>query len=106
MGAIAARLADFTVLTSDNPRYEDPFDIILQIEEGVRPQTEDYVIVVDRESAIEYAVDMLQAGDVLLVAGKGGETYQEIMGVRHIYNDIAVVRGAIECAARRKDRER
>lgn len=106
MGAIAARLADFSVLTSDNPRYEDPFDIILQIEEGVRPETENYVIVVDRESAIEYAVDMLRAGDVLLVAGKGGETYQEIMGVRHIYNDIAVVRGAIECAARRKDRER
>ena len=105
MGAIAARLADFTVLTSDNPRYEDPFDIILQIEEGVRPNTEDYVVVVDRESAIEYAVDLLRAGDVLLVAGKGGETYQEIMGVRHIYNDIAAVRGAIECAARGKDRE-
>ena len=61
--------------------------------------------MVDRESAIEYAVDLLRAGDVLLVAGKGGETYQEIMGVRHIYNDIAAVRGAIECAARGKDRE-
>ena len=103
MGEIAARLADFTVLTSDNPRYEDPFDIILQIEEGVRPHTDDYVIVVDRESAIEYAVDLLRAGDVLLVAGKGGERYQEIMGVRHIYNDIAAVRSAIECAARGKD---
>lgn len=103
MGEIAARLADFTVLTSDNPRYEDPFDIILQIEEGVRSHTDDYVIVVDRESAIEYAVDLLRAGDVLLVAGKGGERYQEIMGVRHIYNDIAAVRSAIECAARGKD---
>ena len=96
MGAIAARLADFTVLTSDNPRYEDPFDIILQIEAGFRPVSREYVVVVDRESAIEYAVHMLSQGDVLLVAGKGGETYQEIMGVRHIYNDAAAVRAALE----------
>ena len=92
MGAVAARLADFTVLTSDNPRYEDPFDIIPQIEEGMRPLTQEYVIVVDRESAIGYALDMLRQGDVLLIAGKGGERYQEIMGVRHIYSDIAAVR--------------
>ncbi len=100
MGEIAARLADFTVLTSDNPRYEDPFDIILQIERGVRPITDEYVIVVDRESAIEYAIDRLQTGDVLLIAGKGGETYQEIMGVRHIYNDVSAVRSAMESVAR------
>lgn len=95
MGGVSARLADFTVLTSDNPRYEDPFDIILQIEAGVRPVTDEYVIVVDRESAIGYAVDMLQRGDVLLIAGKGGERYQEIMGVRHIYSDVAAVRDAL-----------
>lgn len=95
MGAVAARLADFTVLTSDNPRYEDPFDIILQIEEGVRPLTEEYVIVVDRESAIGYAVDLLKKGDVLLIAGKGGETYQEIMGVRHIYSDVSAVKDVL-----------
>ena len=96
MGEVAARRADFTVLTSDNPRYEDPFDIILEIEKGVRPVTDAYVIVVDRESAIEYAIGMLREGDVLLVAGKGGETYQEIMGVKHIYSDIAAVRGILE----------
>ena len=84
-----------TVRTSAHPRYEDPFDIILQIEEGMRPLTQEYVIVVDRESAIGYAVDMLQKGDVLLIAGKGGERYQEIMGVRHIYSDVAAVRDAI-----------
>ena len=49
------------------------------------------MIVVDRENAIGYAVDMLKEGDVLLVAGKGGETYQEIMGVRHIYSDAAAI---------------
>ena len=96
MGAVAARLADFSVITSDNPRYEDPFDIAVQIEAGLRPLSDRYVIVVDRESAIEYAVGALRAGDVLLIAGKGGETYQEIMGVKHIYNDISAVRSVLE----------
>lgn len=96
MGEISARFADFTVLTSDNPRYEDPFDIILQIEPGVRAHSDRYVIVVDRESAIEYALDMLQPGDVLLVAGKGGENYQEIMGVRHIYSDVSAIKGIVD----------
>ena len=92
MGETAAKIADFCVLTSDNPRYEDPFDIILQIEEGVRRVSDEYVIVVDRECGIGYALEMLKAGDVLLIAGKGGENYQEIMGVRHIYNDVSTVK--------------
>ena len=91
MGEVSAKFADFSVLTSDNPRYEDPFDIILQIEKGVRKHTDKYIVVVDRESAIEYAVDNLREGDVLLVAGKGGENYQEIMGVRHIYSDFSTI---------------
>lgn len=95
MGEISARLADFTVITSDNPRYEDPFDIAVQIEAGIRRVSDRYVIVLDRESAIEYALGMLAEGDVLLIAGKGGENYQEIMGVKHIYNDIAAVRSMI-----------
>ena len=68
----------------------------MQIEKGVKKHTNEYIIVVDRESAIEYAIGMLREGDVLLVAGKGGETYQEIMGVKHIYSDIAAVRGILE----------
>ncbi len=104
MGEISARCADFTVLTSDNPRYEDPFDIVVQIEAGVRRVSDRYVIVVDRESAIEYAVDQLREGDVLLIAGKGGENYQEIMGVKHIYNDISAVRGIL--AAKLTENER
>ena len=104
MGEIAARCADFSVLTSDNPRYEDPFDIILQIEEGVRRFSDRYVIVVDRESAIEYAIDMLVPGDVLLIAGKGGENYQEIMGVRHIYSDVSAIKGVLEERAARRER--
>ena len=96
MGEIAAAHADFTVITSDNPRYEDPFDIITQIERGVRKITDDYIIVVDRECAIEYAIDKLRNGDVLLIAGKGGENYQEIMGVKHIYSDFSAVRGILK----------
>ena len=64
----------------------------MQIEKGVKKHTNEYIIVVDRESAIEYAMDKLRPGDVLLVAGKGGENYQEIMGVRHIYNDVSAIK--------------
>ena len=99
MGEISAKFADFTVLTSDNPRYEDPFDIVLQIEKGVKKHTNEYIIVVDRESAIEYAVDKLREGDVLLVAGKGGENYQEVMGVKHIYSDFSAIRGILRFKA-------
>ena len=103
MGEAAAKLADFCVLTSDNPRYEDPFDIILQIEEGVRRVSDEYVIVVDRECAIGYALDMLKRGDVLLIAGKGGENYQEIMGVRHIYSDVAAVKQMLAARPEKQD---
>lgn len=103
MGEVAAKYADFVVLTSDNPRYEDPFDIVLQIEKGVKTQTNEYVIVVDRESAIEYAVDKLCKGDVLLVAGKGGENYQEIMGVKHIYSDFSAIRSILKYKAAERD---
>ena len=103
MGEVAAKYADFVVLTSDNPRYEDPFDIVLQIEKGVKTQTNEYVIVVDRESAIEYAVDKLCEGDVLLVAGKGGENYQEIMGVKHIYSDFSAIRSILKYKAAERD---
>ena len=95
MGAVAAKYADFVIITSDNPRYEDPYDIITQIEDGVRPSGKAYVTVTDRETATEYAVGLLKEGDILLVAGKGGETYQEIMGIKHSYNDNTVIKKII-----------
>ena len=91
MGEIAAKKADFTVLTSDNPRYEDPLDIISAIEKGYRRFSTSYVIVPDRRKAISYALDMLKKEDVLLIAGKGGEEYQEIMGIKYPFNDYTVV---------------
>lgn len=91
MGAVAARCADFSVITSDNPRYEDPYSIISAIESGMKPLTYEYVVVEEREKAIRYALGMLSEGDVLLVAGKGGEKYQEIMGIKYDYDDKAVI---------------
>ena len=87
MGETAAKKADFCILTSDNPRYEDPLDIITDIEKGYRRFSPRYVIVPDRKRALDYALDILNKGDVLLVAGKGGEYYQEIMGIKYPFND-------------------
>ncbi len=96
MGEVAARFSDFAVLTSDNPRYEDPAAIISEIEAGMRPLSHSYVVVEDREEATRYALSMLEAGDVLLIAGKGGEREQEIMGIKYSYNDKDVVESILE----------
>ena len=96
MGAAAARYADFTVLTSDNPRFEDPAAILSEIEEGMRPLTENYVAIEEREEATRYAVGLLKEGDILLIAGKGGETEQEIMGIKYSYNDKTIVKNILE----------
>ena len=95
MGAIAAENSDFCIVTSDNPRYEDPYEIISEIEAGIKPLKKNYVTVTERETATEYAINLLEQGDVLLVAGKGGEYYQEIMGIKHSYNDTSVIRQII-----------
>lgn len=78
MGELSGRLSDYSLLTSDNPRTEDPLFILSQIEEGIRRVVErdKYSILPDRREAIRYAVNMAQSGDVLLIAGKGHETYQ------------------------------
>ena len=95
MGRIAAENSDFCIITSDNPRYEDPYEIISEIEAGIKPLNKKYVTVTERETATEYAINLLEKGDILLVAGKGGEYYQEIMGIKHSYNDASVIRQII-----------
>ncbi len=95
MGETVGRLADFAVLTSDNPRYEDPMDIICDIEKGYRKGSNRYAIVPEREKAIEYALGLLTTGDILLVAGKGGETYQEIMGIKYLLSDDDIIKNLI-----------
>lgn len=101
MGETAARKADFCILTSDNPRYEDPLDVISDVERGYRRLSSRYVVVPDRATAIDYALDFSKEEDVLLVAGKGGETYQEIMGIKYPFNDKAIIVNLI----RKKEKE-
>ncbi len=96
MGEIAAKTADFSVLTSDNPRYEDPIAILSAIEEGFSGISDNYTVIEEREEATRYALSLLGAGDILLIAGKGGEHEQEIMGIKYAYNDKAIVRSILE----------
>ncbi len=87
MGKISGEIADFTVLTSDNPRYEEPMEILWQIERGVSEKTDGYVIVQERAEGIAYALDMAKKGDIVLIAGKGSEKYQEIFGIKRPFCD-------------------
>ncbi len=96
MGRVAGDICDFVILTSDNPRYEDANKIIGEIECGLRESSLDYVCIEKREVATRYALARLQQGDILLIAGKGGETTQEIMGVKHYYSDKETVLKLIE----------
>lgn len=95
MGEIAGENADFTVITSDNPRFEEPFEIISQIEKGVREKSLKYITIQNRKMAINYALSILTPGDVLVVAGKGAENYQEVMGVKLTFNDKDEIRDSI-----------
>ena len=87
MGEIAKKYADFVVITSDNPRFEDPMDIISSIEKGVLRVGKEYVIVEDRATGINYALNFAREGDLIVVAGKGAENYQDVLGIKKPYND-------------------
>ena len=91
MGAAAARLADLLVLTSDNPRSEDPLAIIREIESGI-PAGTPFLVEPDREKAIALGVEHVRSGDILLVAGKGHETYQETREGRRLFSDVGILR--------------
>jgi len=88
MGAVATELAHVVIVTSDNPRTENPHAIIDDIVAGITAQN--FSVVEDRAQAIQQAIGMAQAGDVVLLAGKGHETYQEIQGVRHSFSDVEI----------------
>ena len=95
MGRIASQFADFTIITSDNPRYEEPYSIIMQIENGVRENTLNYITIQNRYVATGYAIEKLRPGDTLAILGKGAEEYQEIMGVKVRYSDVESVKDII-----------
>lgn len=93
MGEIAARLSDFVIITSDNPRSESPRAIIRDIEKGM--VGDNYIIIPDRDVAIGMAVELASSGDIVLVAGKGHEDYQEIQGKRYNFSDRVALENAI-----------
>ncbi len=96
MGEISGKIADYTFITSDNPRTEDPQKIVEQIEEGIKKTKGKYSVVVDRTEAIKQAIKMATKRDIILLAGKGHETYQEINGVKHSYDERIIVKDLIE----------
>ena len=91
MGEISGKYADFSILTSDNARFEKPEDIINDILVGINKTSGNYVAITDRIEAIHYAIDNAKAGDIILIAGKGHEMYQEIEGVKHYFNEAQIV---------------
>ncbi len=99
MGRIAGELADVVVLTTDNPREEAPQAILDHVRSGIAAGVE-VTVIADRAEAIQYALRHAAADDVVLIAGKGHETYQEIMGVRYPFNDVEQVQQAL--SARRR----
>src|SRR5262249_33864013 len=107
MGMVAARLSDVVVITSDNPRSEDPERIIEEVKRGADPETRrghvEVKTMVDRRDAIQHAIESAQAEDIVLIAGKGHEKYQEIGGRATPFDDVAVAREALE-ARREKSR--
>jgi UDP-N-acetylmuramoyl-L-alanyl-D-glutamate--2,6-diaminopimelate ligase len=97
MANIASSSSNITILTSDNPRSEDPDDIIAEMESGVEPQNYKKTIAIsDRRQAIKTACQLAKPNDIILIAGKGHETYQEIKGVRHDFDDMAIVKELLQ----------
>ena len=96
MGEISGRIADFTFITSDNPRTEKPEEIVSQIEEGIKKTKGKYKVVVDRTAAIKEAIQMATKRDIVILAGKGHEPYQEINGKKLPYDERIIVNAIIE----------
>ncbi len=96
MAGIATELSDKVILTSDNPRNEDPEVIIAEMEQGVAPQNyKKSLSITDRKQAIKTACQLAQPNDIILIAGKGHETYQEIQGIRHDFDDMKTITGLL-----------
>ena len=95
MGEISGRIADFTIITSDNPRTEKPDEIIKEIEEGIKKTKGNYKVVEDRTEAIREAIKMANKLDIIVLAGKGHEPYQEINGEKYPFDERIIVQEII-----------
>lgn len=96
MGEIAGRIADYSIITSDNPRTEKPESIVEDIEKGVSKTKGKYEVIVDRRKAIEKALTMAGKKDIVILAGKGHEPYQEINNEKHSFDEKAIVKEILE----------
>ena len=96
MGEVSGRLADLTIITSDNPRFEEPQDIIEDIKTGIARTDGKYVEICDRKEAIRYAIEHGEPGDIVVLAGKGHEDYQEIKGVKYPMDERDLIRDILE----------
>lgn len=95
MGEVSGRLADLTIITSDNPRFEEPLDIIADIRTGIDKTDGAYVEIPDRREAIRYAIEHGEPGDIVVLAGKGHEDYQEIRGVKYPMDERELIRDVL-----------
>ena len=96
MGEVSGRLADLTIITSDNPRNEDPMDIIADIRQGMAKTDGRYIEIPDRREAIAYAIHHGQPGDIIVLAGKGHEDYQEIQGKKYPMDERVIISDILE----------
>lgn len=96
MGEVSSRIADLTIVTSDNPRFEKPEDIIEDILVGVRKEHGEYKVIPDRREAIRYVIENAQPGDMIVLAGKGQEDYQEIEGVKYHMDEREIVADVVK----------
>jgi len=101
MGEVACEHSDRVIFTADNPRSEDPMEILREMESGLGSAAKrKYLVIPDRAEAIKTAISLARSGDILLVAGKGHEKYQEIKGVKHPFDDKAVLAGLFQLLER------
>jgi UDP-N-acetylmuramoyl-L-alanyl-D-glutamate--2,6-diaminopimelate ligase len=96
MGEVSGKYSDFTIITSDNPRNEDPQAIIDDIKVGIDKTSGEYIDIIDRKEAIRYAIMNAREGDVIILAGKGHEDYQEIKGKKHHMDERDLVKEILE----------
>ena len=96
MGEVSSKLSDLTIVTSDNPRKEEPEAIIEDILTGVRRADAEYITIVDRKEAIRYAIEHAKEGDVIVLAGKGHEDYQEINGKKYHMDEREIVADVVK----------
>lgn len=96
MGKTSGELADLTVITSDNSRFEKTLDIISDIQKGILNTCGKFIVIPDRREAIRYCIKNAKNGDIILLAGKGHELYQEINGIYYNFDERKIVKSALE----------